>query len=131
MYALNKPETTTIRVLIADMPRVLADMVTAFIDQQPDMEVVGTVEGSVQILIAARRQTDILIIGGQAEAGPPRICGHLLNQYPHIRILVLGTADNTARAYWLGLRQRQTTIRSARSLLESIRDLHNQDVMDD
>lgn len=131
MYALKRPDATSIRILIADMPRVLADVVTAFIDQQPDMEVVGTVQGSLQILIAARSQADILIIGAGADEGPPRICGHLLSQYPHIRILVLTTADNNANAYWLGVRHEQTPIRSARSLLDAIRALNSRDIMDE
>ena len=81
-----------IRVLLASMPRMLRDVFKLLIVEQPDMEVVGELGNGVELLLATSQiQPDIVIMGVEGSE-LPGIGSHLLNEFPHVKLLGV-TAD--------------------------------------
>src|SRR5690348_473973 len=108
-----------IRVLIADLPRTLVEVVTRLMEQQPDMALVGQVEGPVDLLLAVRRGVDVVMLGAAQVEPPPGVCSHLLSEHPDLRIVVLAASGDTAAIYWLGLRRQRLAEVSSTDLVRT------------
>jgi DNA-binding NarL/FixJ family response regulator len=81
-----------IRVLLANLPRMLRDVFRLLIVEQSDMEVVGELGNGVELLLATgQTQPDIIILGVEGSE-LPGIGSHLLNEFPHVKLLGV-TAD--------------------------------------
>jgi chemotaxis response regulator CheB len=115
-----------IRVLVVNLSGVLSEFVGQLVKEQPDMALVGQIEGNVEALIAARSGVDVVILGAAQLDPPPGICSHLLNEIPHLKILVVSTSEAKATGYWLGIRRSQFQTVSAISLINDIRNLYGQ-----
>ncbi len=125
----NRP-MTQIRVVIANMPEVLLQMVAQAIAEQPDMLLVGQARDNLEVLQAAQTDVDLIILGATQVTPCPGICSHLLSEFPQLKILLVAPGSDVGRAYWLGLRQRKVATTSMAILLHNIRQLHQFDVMD-
>lgn len=119
-----------IRIFVANLPEVLQDLVAKIVHAQPDMVLVGQARDHVEILKTMRPSVDLLILGAPESYPCPGICSHLLGEFPHLKILVIGDGSDVARAYWLGLRQRKVASYSTAMLLRNLRQLHDVDSMD-
>lgn len=126
MAALENPdeETTPIRVLVANLSGVLQQLVIELIQQQADMQLTGQVQGNLEMLEAAGENVDVLVHGAESPYPLPGICSHLLVEYPHLRIVVVGSSGEEATLYWLGLRRQHLPKVSGATLLNSIRHAH-------
>jgi len=62
------------------------------ISTEPDMEIVGELADGIPLLLAAAQTQADVVITGLQDSELPGICSHLLNEYPHIKVLGL-TAD--------------------------------------
>ena len=94
-----------VRVLVANQPRLMRDLVLATISDQPDIEVVGELEDESKIAQAtAELQPDIVIIAlDHADERPP-ICEHLLIHYPRIKVLAVAPEDDQSVFFWSDIR---------------------------
>ncbi|PYV99623.1 MAG: hypothetical protein DMG89_07105 [Acidobacteria bacterium] len=91
----------SIKVLIANRPRLMRELVLATIADQPDIEVVGVLEDEAAIAETVERaHPDFLIIGLDRSEERPRICDVLLDRFPHIRILAMAAERNSTICYW-------------------------------
>jgi DNA-binding NarL/FixJ family response regulator len=90
-----------IRVLVANRPRLMRDLVTATVADQPDVEVVGEVghDGEILELIELKRP-DALIIALDGPGTQSGLCDRLLERHPRLRILALDPHTNTSLFYW-------------------------------
>jgi DNA-binding NarL/FixJ family response regulator len=85
-----------IRVLVANRPRLMRELVLATIADQPDIEIVGEAENDQEITeLVERTRPDFLIIASEDPEPRPGICGFLLGRYPSMRILALGSGGRT------------------------------------
>jgi two-component system response regulator DesR len=111
-----------IRVLLAGMPRMLRDVFTLVLADQPDMEVVGELTDLLDLLLAARYTHSDVAILGLRDAEFPGICTHLLAEYPHIKIL--GVTRDGRRAFVYALRPSKVPVGevSPDGLLAAIRE---------
>jgi DNA-binding NarL/FixJ family response regulator len=110
-----------IRVLLADMPPPLREEFKQAIVAQPDMEAVGDVSASFELLVATgRTQADVVIIGLE-DSELPGVCSHLLNEYPHVKIL--GVSADAQRALLYEVRARTVPVAdvSAEGLISAVR----------
>jgi hypothetical protein len=110
-----------IQILLASLPVVLEELVAQLIQQQPDMQLVGHVQGEVELLLAVRHDLDVLILGAPTAQPLPGICTHLLGEYPGLKIVVITASGDLAVLYWLGLRHHQLRTVSLATLPGSIR----------
>lgn len=85
-----------IRVLLANRPRMMREVVRETIEHQEDMEVVGEVLDPLGLLMAVREtgaDAVILALKGPEEPG---LCSHLLAEYPNLTIIGLAPDSKTA-----------------------------------
>ncbi len=91
----------TTRVLVANRPRLMREMVLAIIADEPDIEIVGETEIESQITeLVERTRPDFLIIGMEQPEVRPGLCGFLLGRYPQMKILAVPAEQNQGVFYW-------------------------------
>lgn len=91
----------TTRVLVANRPRLMREMVLATIADEPDIEVVGETESESQITeLVERIRPDFLIIGLEQPEVRPGLCGFLLGRYPQMKILAVSAQQHQSVFYW-------------------------------
>ena len=94
----------TIRVLVANHPRLMRDLVVSTIVDQPDIQVLGEVEHETEIRGAVERMhPDCLIIALENPDCRPAICDALLRDYPEMRILAVSAEHNSSMFFWATL----------------------------
>ena len=73
-----------VRVLIANRPRLMRELVMATISDQPDIDVVGEVaDGGDLTEMVEQVQPDVLILSMDEPEKRQGQCGFLLGRYPH------------------------------------------------
>jgi DNA-binding NarL/FixJ family response regulator len=85
-----------IRVLLANRPRIMREVVRNIIEHQPDMEIVGKVLDPLEVLfIAKEKQVDAVVVafGDSEESG---LSSHLFTECPNVRIVGLVSSSNAA-----------------------------------
>jgi DNA-binding NarL/FixJ family response regulator len=114
-----------IRVLVANRPRLMRDLVLATIADQPDIEVLGELEEDSQIAQAvADLQPDIVIIALDRPDERPPICDYLLIHYPKVKVLAVAQEDDTSVFFWSDIRS-ATVESSTEGILSVIRGTTN------
>ncbi len=90
-----------IRVLVANRPRLMRDLVLATIAEQPDIEVVGEAQTDSEITeLVERTRPDFLIIALENPGQHSGLCGFLLGRYPGMRILAVSAGHDDSTYYW-------------------------------
>lgn len=113
-----------VRVLVANRPRLMREMLMATIADQPDIELVGEVvdEGDLSEAVE-QTQPDVLIVALEDPERPLGQCGFLLGLYPRMRILALAPEQNRGIYYWTMLNIRNRPVESSEAgVLSAIRD---------
>ena len=94
----------SIRVLVANHPRLMRETIlTAFADQ-PDIEIVGEVEDESEIFESVNRTLPNFVVIALDHPGTrPPICDVLLREHPEVRVLAVAPATNYVVYYWASL----------------------------
>lgn len=93
-----------IRVLVANRPRLMRELLLATISDQPDIEIVGELQDEGDIVRSVEEtHPDFLVIALERSDTRPRICDLLLERHPRMRILALAPERNTSIFYWASL----------------------------
>lgn len=113
-----------VRVLIANRPRLMRELLTAVISDQPDIEVVGEVaDGSDLTETVEQVQPDVLILGMDEPEKRMGQCGFLLGRYPQMRILALAPEQNVGIFYWAIVDIRTKPLESSEAgILNAVRE---------
>ena len=85
-----------IKIVLANRPRMMREVIKEMIEAQPDMEVVGEVLNPVDLLVAVRETAADAVILGLEDSEEPGVCSHLLAEYPGVTILALAPDRRTA-----------------------------------
>ena len=111
------------RVLIANGPPLMRELVVTTIEGQPDIEIVGVLEDEPSIPGTVEQACpDVLIVTLNRSENRPHICDVLLQRFPQMQILALAPEDNIAIFYWASLDIRSHRIEnSEESLLNAVR----------
>lgn len=111
-----------IRVLVANQPRLIRELVMATIADQPDIELVGEVGKQEDLAEAvAQSRPDVLIVAMDAQENPVQ-CGFFLGRYPEMRILALAPEQNRAFFYWAIVDVRRKSLESSEAgILDAMR----------
>jgi hypothetical protein len=89
-----------LRVLVANRPRLMRELVLAIIEDQPDFEIVGETDNESEITeMVERMRPDYLILGREESEVRPGLCGFLLGRYPQMKILAVA-AEGGSIFYW-------------------------------
>jgi DNA-binding NarL/FixJ family response regulator len=91
---------SSVKVLLANGPEALPIGLATLLQQQSDIEVVGTVVDPVELLVAVGdTQADVVVVTLPDSGEMPGICSHLLHEYPQLLILALSSARTRACVY--------------------------------
>jgi len=115
-----------IKVLLAVRPRMLAEVIRNMVERQPDMEVVSEVLDPIELLLAAgTAPIDVVIVAPVDFEGKPKICRHLLAEYPQLKIVTLSGKGDAAFLYASKSRKKRIDESSESSLLDAMRASSN------
>jgi DNA-binding NarL/FixJ family response regulator len=93
-----------IRVLVANRPRMVRELILATFADQPDIEIVGEVASDEEIPRTVEMTMPDLVVVALDEPGRrPRVCDVLLRQHPDIKIIGVDTKQNYSVFYWASL----------------------------
>ena len=93
--------TQPIRVVVANRPRLMRELVLETIINQPDIEIIAEIHKENEIApIVKGTQPDFLIIALNEFDQRPPLCDALLRRYPEMKILALAPERNSSIFYW-------------------------------
>jgi len=90
-----------IRVVVANRPRLMRELVLEAIIEQPDIEIVAEIQNEGDIAqIVEGTHPDFLIIALDESNERPPLCDILLRRYPEMKILALAPERNSSIFFW-------------------------------
>jgi chemotaxis response regulator CheB len=112
-----------VRVLVANRPRLMRELVLATIADQPDIEVVGETNYESEVTeLVERTRPDVLIVGLEDREERPGLCGFLLGRYPDMKVLAVAAERNSSIFYWAFVDIRSTPVEtSEQGILSALR----------
>jgi len=94
----------TIRVLVANRPRLMRELILAVFADQPDIEIVGEATHDSEIPATVERtKPDFLVIALDDPSERPAVCDAVLQLYPEMRIIAVAPNQNYSVHYWASL----------------------------
>jgi hypothetical protein len=95
--------TQSIRVVVANRPRLMRELVIETISGYPDIEILAEIQNVDEIAGAVDgTHPDILIVELNEFSQPPAICDTLLRRYHEMGILALAPERNCSIFYYWG-----------------------------
>ena len=93
-----------IRVLVANRPRLMRELILTTFADQPDIEVVGEVGDESEISEFVKRTLpNFVVIALDHPGRRPAICDELLRDHPEVRIIAVAPERNSIVYYWASL----------------------------
>ncbi|MFZ0762118.1 MAG: hypothetical protein WAM69_19380 [Candidatus Sulfotelmatobacter sp.] len=113
-----------VRVLVANRPRLMRELLMATIAEQPDIEIVGEIGDDAGLAeVVEQVRPDVLIVAMDEPEKRLGQCGFLLGRYPQMRILALAPEQNRALFYWAIVDIRTKPLESSEAgILSAVRE---------
>jgi len=93
-----------IRVLVANRPRLMRELILTTFADQPDIEIVGEVGDESEISESIRRTLpNFVVIALDHPGRRPAICDELLREHPEVRVIAVAPEKNSVVYYWASL----------------------------
>jgi DNA-binding NarL/FixJ family response regulator len=93
-----------IRVLVANRPRLIRELVMATIADQPDIEIVGEIQQETELEHAVEEtRPDFLIVALERSNSLSDICKNILRNHPQMRVIAIAADRNSSMFYWTSL----------------------------
>src|SRR6266566_6015445 len=94
----------SIRVLVANHPRLMREIVLTTFADQPDIEIVGEVANESEISESVKRTLpNFVVIALVHPSKRPAICDELLREHPEVRVIAVAPEKNFVVYYWASL----------------------------
>ncbi len=110
-----------IRILLANRPQMMRELVREMISRQNDMEVVGEVLNPVDLLVAVKEAEAHAVILALGDSGEMGLCSHLLAEFPNLAVLGLASHGERAFIEQLCPRRMEIVDPSECSILDALR----------
>jgi len=113
----------SVRVLVANRPRLLRELVLSTLSDQAGINVVGETDNEREVpsLVAETRPDFLLIALDEPQRRPP-LCDVLLREFPGLRIIAVAPNMNVGIYYWASFEIHSTTMEaSEKALLDMLR----------
>jgi len=104
-----------IRVLVANRPRLMRELVLATISDQPDIEIVAEIQDETEIEAAVSQTApDFLIVALEKKSALlPDSCSAILQNHPNLRIIAIAPDRNSSTFYWTSVSIRTNQIETS------------------
>ncbi len=90
-----------IRVLVANRPRLMRELILTTFADQPDIEIVGEVGDESEISESIKRTLPNFVVIALDHPGTrPAICDELLREHPEVRVIAVAPEKNYVVYYW-------------------------------
>jgi len=93
-----------IRVLVANQPRLLRELILSTFSDQPDIEIVGEVadESDIRAKVSTT-DPNFVVIALDDPNKRPAICDDLLREHPNLRVIAVAASKESVVYYWASL----------------------------
>jgi chemotaxis response regulator CheB len=109
---------TSIRVLVANRPRLLRELVLSTLSEQAGISIVGEAENEKDVpSMVAETKPDFLLIALDESRRRPPLCDQLLRKFPGLRIIAVAPNTNLGVFYWASLEIHSTTMEASEAAL--------------
>ena len=114
-----------IRVLVANQPRLLRELILSTFSDQPDIEIVGEVEDESEIRAkVSTTDPNFVVIALDDPNKRPAICDELLREHPNLRVIAVAARKESVVYYWASLDIHASNIEaSEEGILSTLRSL--------
>jgi chemotaxis response regulator CheB len=114
----------TFRILMANRPRLMRELLVEMLQEEPWIEIVGEITQESEIRQVVRETVpDLLVVTAGARGRRPPICDELLQEFLTLRIIAVAPHENYAVCYWASLEIHAEDIESSKAL-----DIHAEDI---
>jgi len=112
-----------VRVLIANRPRLMRELMIETISDEPDIHIVGEVTDESDLARAIERtQPDFVIVALEKHNRLPAACQSILRAYPRLKVIAIAPDRNSSMFYWASLRVQSNRIEASENgVLEALR----------
>ncbi len=91
----------SIRVLVANHPRLMREIVLTTFADQPDIEIVGEIADESQISESVKKTLPNFVVIALDQPGKrPHICDILLREHPEVHVIAVAPESNYIVYYW-------------------------------
>jgi chemotaxis response regulator CheB len=114
-----------IRILVANRPRLMRELILATLADQPDIEIVGEVSDDAEIPERVHKTLpDWLVIALDESGKRPSICDRVLREHPEVRIIAVASGENRTVGYWASIDIHSNDIEpSEEGILSAVRSM--------
>jgi DNA-binding NarL/FixJ family response regulator len=115
----------SIRILVANRPKLMRELILATLSDEPGIEIVGEVSDEAEIRQRVRQTSpDLLLIALDEPAKRPDICDTLLRDQPGLRIIAVASQQNCSVFYWASFDIHSSQIEpSEQGILNAVRNI--------
>ena len=94
----------TFRVLMANQPKLMRELLVETLTEQPWVEIVGEVSDESEIRhLVLKTSPDLLVVTAEKPGKRPAICDALLREFPALRIIAVAAEESYSVCYWASL----------------------------
>ena len=113
------------RILVANRPRLMREVIVAALTGQPNIEIVGEVADERDILDQVRATLpDLLVIALDETEERPAICDRVLREHPQLRVIAVASRKDRTLYYWASFDIHSSQIEaSEQGILNAVRNI--------
>ena len=91
----------SIRVLVANRPKLMRELIISTLSDETGMEIVGEVDEESELSQrVSQTSPDVVVIALDEPGERPAICDVLLREHPALRIIAVAFQQNRSISYW-------------------------------
>ena len=115
----------SVRVLVANRPKLMRELILATLADEPGVEIVGEVAEEAEIEERVREVSpDLLVIELDEPSKRPQLCDVLLRDHPTLRIIAVASQQNCSVFYWASFDIHSNEIEaSEQGILNAVRNI--------
>jgi chemotaxis response regulator CheB len=112
------------RILVANRPKLMRDVILTTLADQPDIEIVGEVSDEAEILSRVEATLpDLVVVALEEAERRPAICDRVLREHPGMRIIAVASREDRSIYYWASFDIHSNDIEaSADGILSAVRN---------
>jgi len=89
------------RILVANRPKLMREVILAALADQPGIEIVGEVSDEAEIVKQVHATLpDLLVVALDENEVRPAICDRVLREHPELRIIAVASRKDRTLYFW-------------------------------
>src|SRR5258707_1097237 len=106
--------TRSVRVLVANRPKLMRELIVSTLADEPGIEIVGEVADEAELAGAVEKtRPDFLIVALEKFNRLPQACHSILQSYPQMKVIAVSSDRNSSMFYWASLKVQSNEIEAS------------------